>query len=264
MSRVVITSTWSGIGGSTTAFVNLCNGLNDENVETLFIGPHDWHLGRCKGRQKELLDFDFQSSDIVIFHHFKSIPELNVKRKVVSIHELNFDCGGFENYDLIHFVCKKAYDFFKARIGNKKFFIAPCIVDEFKRNPKPSMLVAGVIGRIDENKQVHVSIERALDGGFGKILIYGQIFDYAYWNVKIRPYVLKYKGIIEYRGVENNKQMMYDSVTDVFCSSKSETGPLIKEESLRTGTRFHGNEATEGLEVLSKKEIIDIWRLNIF
>ena len=42
--------------------------------------------------------------------------------------------------------------------------------------------VAGIIGNIDENKQVHTSIQRALKDGHKDIRIYGNNNDPKYWD----------------------------------------------------------------------------------
>ena len=53
MSQIKILSGWSNVGGSTTAFINLCNLLNSEGYDCTFYGPHDWHIDKCKSGKLE-------------------------------------------------------------------------------------------------------------------------------------------------------------------------------------------------------------------
>ena len=46
---IKICTGWSNPGGSTTAFINLCNLFNESGHECTMYGPHDWHLTKCKG-----------------------------------------------------------------------------------------------------------------------------------------------------------------------------------------------------------------------
>ena len=45
---IKIISGWSDKGGSTFAFINLTNTLNEYGYDATFYGPHTWHLDKCK------------------------------------------------------------------------------------------------------------------------------------------------------------------------------------------------------------------------
>ena len=45
---VKIISGYSEKGGSTTAFINLTNIFNENGIDCVFYGPHQWHLDKCK------------------------------------------------------------------------------------------------------------------------------------------------------------------------------------------------------------------------
>ena len=45
---IKIITGWSNRGGSTFAFINLTNKLNEYGYETILYGPHEWHLDKCK------------------------------------------------------------------------------------------------------------------------------------------------------------------------------------------------------------------------
>ena len=45
---IKIISGWSNLGGSTESFIKLCNLFNDNNLECVYYGPHNYHLDKCK------------------------------------------------------------------------------------------------------------------------------------------------------------------------------------------------------------------------
>ena len=56
---IKILSSWSRPGGSTIAFIRLCNLFNDRGLECEFYGQHDWHLDKCNGKDIK----DYQPDD---------------------------------------------------------------------------------------------------------------------------------------------------------------------------------------------------------
>ena len=62
---VKIISGWSDRGGSTFAFINLTNKLNESGIDTTFYGPHPWHLDKCKSG---LLDEKFRLSQFSVLN----------------------------------------------------------------------------------------------------------------------------------------------------------------------------------------------------
>ena len=58
----------------------------------------------------------------------------------------------------------------------------------------------------------------------------------------------------------DDKQKMYDLLTDVYHSSFSETFNFIKFECEGAGVEYHGVKSAEsGAEVLSNDEIFKLW-----
>ena len=54
---------------------------------------------------------------------------------------------------------------------------------------------------------------------------------------------------------------MYDMVSSVYLSSKSEVASLVKDECESTGTNFKGNYATNNdSEFLTNEDIINKWK----
>jgi hypothetical protein len=119
---------------------------------------------------------------------------------------------------------------------------------------------AGIIGSIDRNKQVHVSILRALADGHDDIRIFGNNHDSAYFEDEILPLADKYPSIIKFMGFEDNKQNMYNQLTDVYHSSLSENASFVVDECKLANVKLHGNEQTQEQPFLSKEEIFNIWK----
>jgi hypothetical protein len=63
--------------------------------------------------------------------------------------------------------------------------------------------VAGVIGSIDENKQTHISIQRALDDGCEKVYVFGQVTDVYYYENYVKKLIDN--NIVVFYGTHNNK-----------------------------------------------------------
>ena len=110
---------------------------------------------------------------------------------------------------------------------------------------------------MDRNKQIHVSIQRAIDDGMNEIFLFGNISDMSYFN-EINE---KFSGKFNYKSHVDNKQDIYDQITDVYHSSVSECLSYVKRECMSIGMNFHGNESTDnsGYFNISNDEIVDLW-----
>lgn len=258
MSKIKIISGYSHTGGSTIAFINLTNELNKLGYDTTFYGPHQWHLDKCKS---SLLNgkLNLEKGDKLIFH-FLSLPDRpNADKVILSCHEKNlFEVGKIKKYwDTAVFLNETQKKYHSDYNG--EFLIIPNLRERLINSGKKEevKLVAGIIGSIDENKQTHISINRAINFGYTKIILFGDINDQIYFNRFVKP--LLNDNIIIY-GFENNKQKMYDMVGAVFLSSKSEVASLVKDECITTGTKFYGNDATNNdIKELTNDEIIKEW-----
>jgi len=249
---------WSNRGGSTTAFINLVNLFNKNGIEAKLYGPHSWHLDKCNS---DSLD-KFQSSDKdTIIVHFLKINELNFKFKnlILSSHEheiFPIQNINYKLFDKIHYVSQHQKEWHNVDHPN---FIIPNVVEDLNGSiPKKDKKIGGVIGSIDKNKQTHVSIQKALEDNCESVLVYGQITDNNYFNELVKPLIDDKKVIFE--GYCNNKQYMWNSITDVYHYSKMETWGYIKAEALKTGTVFHGNGSIkDDIEIWDNDKIIEHW-----
>ena len=254
---VKIISGWSNRGGSTFVFINLVKSLNEAGYDATFYGPHEWHLDKCKSGL--LKDFVPHKDDVVISHFLRLPQRLPVKKFILSCHEKNiFEVSQMPPiWDEVVFLNEKQRNYHHGYTG--KYRIIPNLKEQLQKTPKTPKTkgVIGIIGSIDENKQTHVSIHKALGDGFKKIMLFGNITDQNYYNNYVKPLIGE--NVIE-RGFIGDKQQIYDSVEGVYLSSNSEVASLVKDECETTGTKFYGSKATEhDIKNLSNKEIISEW-----
>ena len=223
---VKIISGFSEKGGSTTALINLTNQFNNIGIDTTFYGPHNWHLDKCKS--DNINNAFLHKEDIVISHYLKLKKRPDVKKIVLSCHEKWwFDIGNIKQYwDEVIFLHQQHRDFHFNYKG--KFSLIPNFKENLKAKQKPELdKVAGIIGSIEDRKQTHISIERALLDGCEKIYIIGHINDLNYFNTYVKNKLIPDKIIlIPY---QNDKQSMYDKIGRVYHSSNGEVACLVKD-----------------------------------
>ncbi len=247
---------WSNKGGSTTAFIALTNAINAAGYNTMLYGPHEWHLDKCKSG---LLDntFKFDRDDKLIIH-FLNLPSRPLVRKVLlSCHEKDLFRVGQINpfWDEVIFINDKHREYHNDYNG--KFRIIPNLKQPLLKKDKTGLeKIAGVIGSFDENKQTHISIQRALDAGCEYVYLFGEP-NTQYFNQYVRD-LCSDKVIV--KGYSEDKQAIYDMVGCVYHSSKSEVACLVKDECETTGTPFYGNESTDTPPIiLTNEKIIEKW-----
>ena len=256
LQKIKILTGYSDNGGSTNVFINLTNQFNKNGFDCILYGPHDWHLDKC--RSGIASEMNLNENDILITH-FVNLPERPKCKKVyLALHEKNlFEVSKIKPFwDEVIFINEEHRKYHQNYNG--AYRIIPNLYEELKYKEKQNLdLIAGIIGSIDENKQTHISIQRALEDGCEKVYIFGRINDEKYYYDFVDPLV---KGNVEHIGQIENKQEMYDTIGRVYLSSKSEVAPLVKQESYQTGTKFFGNQATSYEPTkLSNKEILDKW-----
>ena len=232
MSAIKIISSYSGEGGSTEAFILLCQLFNDRGLDATFYGRDDWYRDKC--RSGHFSDLKISPSDCLITHNYLIPWRPPCKIIVLSCHEKEaFPIQQYPTayWDKIHFVSNNQ----KKWHGpiNLPTSVIPNILPNLKRHHKKVSNVAGVIGSLDPHKQTHLSIERALQKGFTRVLLFGKT-DHPYYEDYVKPYVDQ--GIARYMGFFDDKQAMYDQINCVFHSSKSECASYIEYECHLTGT----------------------------
>ena len=250
---IKIISGWSNPGGSTVAHINLCNAFNEYGLESCFYGPHDWHLDKCKS--DTLQNLRIEKDDSVIAH-FINLPKLNCKKMIYSCHESNLDPlsnRDLSMYSKVHYVSRWQQKFHNI---SKSYFILPNILDDLVKNDKPKEKIGGVIGSVDYNKQTHLSIKQALNDGCERVYIFGKVTDQPYFQNHVQELISN--KVILY-GYSENKQRMYDMITDVYQNSIRETWGYVSGECQKTGTKYHSNGMCN-FEFMEKIDIVNSWK----
>jgi glycosyltransferase involved in cell wall biosynthesis len=258
---VKIISGVSHVGGSTIILINLTNLFNSKGIDTTFYGPHDFHMGKCKSKQ--LKDLKFKKNDIVMAHHLKYDERPNVKRIVLACHEKWWfevaDCPMY--WDTVVFNHEEQRNYHHRYQGPFVYIPNPKDVNQpLYPIDKPELdLVAGVIGSIEERKQTHISIQKALDDGCEKVLVYGKVMDAEYYKKYCRKYY--FHPNVQFMDYAETKQAMYNSIGRVYHMSMGEVSCLVKDECQYTNTKFFGTEQTNHIvSDLTNDEIFELWR----
>jgi hypothetical protein len=254
---IKIVSGYSEKGGSTSALIELTNELNKRGIDAIFYGPHPFHMDKCRSG---LLNNDFSvKPDDILITHFLDLPSRpNAKKVILACHEKWwFMVGEKKQYwDTAVFLHNAHRTYHNSYKGES--VIIPNLKPSLRPKDKPDLdLVAGIIGSVEDRKQTHKSIQRAMADGCTKILIYGHISDQEYFNKYVQPLMTEEVELVNFT---NNKQDMYDSIGRVYHSSKGEVACLVKDECFLTNTKFFGNEETENeVSTLTNDEVIALW-----
>jgi len=257
MMKIKILSGWSNAGGSTTHHISLTNLLNDNGIDCTFYGPNPWHLDKCKAGMLD--DSKVSSNDILIshfinYHKWKNV-KFPAKKHILSCHETNLfplKTINLSQYDVIQYVSESQREWHSV---THPYVIIPPIVEKVKWTD-PENNVAGVIGSIDQHKQPHLSIEKALKDGYDKVLLFGMVTDVLYYNQRIEKLVKDNKVIL--MPYEDNKNIMYGRISKVYHSSIRETYGLVEAECTLAGIPFDGPRNNQ--IILEKEEILDKWK----
>ena len=252
--EVKIVTGWSNPGGSTVANINLCNLFNENNIDATLYGPHDWHLDKCKSGV--LSEADPQEGDKLILHFITPPRKLPGAKIILSCHETNlFPLKDIDlsYYDLVHFVSNSQKNWHSV---NHPSVIIPNVLNELVETRK-STKVAGVIGSIDRHKRTDLSIRRALDDGWEKVYLYGNVTDPEYFSTAVKPML---GGKVEHKGYCEQTQEMYDSVDSVYHSSERETFNYIQVECDQTNTEYHGLDSNDpSSDIWDNDRIVETW-----
>jgi hypothetical protein len=254
---IKIMTGWSDRGGSTNAFISLTNALNKLGYDATLYGPHTWHLDKCKSALLDNNNLNVGPNDRLILHFLQLPNRPNAGKVILSCHEKNlYEVGKIKQFwDEAVFLNQRHKDYHSEYNG--EFKIIPNLKTPFILKDKTGLeKIAGVIGSFDENKQTHVSIQRALADGCEKVYLFSEPYGPYYENY-IKPLI---NDNVILKGFVEDKQAMYDMLGCVYHSSKSEVACLVKDECESTGVVFHGNEATDNPPVLlTNDEIINKW-----
>lgn len=259
--KIHILTGWSNCGGSTVAFINLTNLLNANKIDCTLYGPHNWHLNKCKSRNLTSFNKDLCEEDIVIVHFLKLQENIQCKKLIFSSHEQHIfpikEKIDYRKFDLIHYVSNHQKQFHNVLWPH---VIIPNILDDLQIGNKPSEKIGGIIGSIDRNKLTHISIDRAMSDGCRLVKMFGIVTDKEYFYRYVKPKIEEYFPRVTLCDFCDDKQIMYNQITDVYQDSQNESWGYIAAECKKTGTNFHGNGSVQSdIEVLGNREILTRW-----
>jgi hypothetical protein len=256
MPSIKIASGYTGPGGSTIALANLTNALNAAGVPCTMYGPHEWHLDRCRAARLE--DLSLEVDDRLITHFLPLQRRPNVAIVLLTSHENGwFPVSRIpRHWDRAVFLHEAHREFHSDYTG--EYLLIPNIREPLTAGDKTGVVaVSGVIGSIEERKQTHVSILRALGDGREKVRVFGQVSDHSYFDRHVAPLL---GPRVEWCGYSTDKQAMYDSIGSVYHSSLGEVACLVKDECHATNTAFFGNEqTTHEVITMSNDTIVARW-----
>ena len=268
---VAIFTGWSAMGGSTESYINLTNALNKEGINAILVGPHDWHLNKCKGAMLSK-EIDWKVKNVI--WHF--LPYMNKDKlfpdatHILSCHEteLNQVYDKYKDplqsgvFDFVHFVSdhQKEYQVLKADYDpTTEVAVIPNLLDPslIKRIGKVKGKVGGVIGSIDRNKQTHVSIQKALDDGCACVWVFGSISDKAYYSDHVKSLFENPK--VRYKGMVDDKNEVYKNLTDVYHYSLKESWGYIDAECKFLEINYH-TSLENRVSPINNSEVLELWK----
>tara|TARA_R110002051_G_scaffold11808_2_gene42531 strand:+ start:2254 stop:3030 length:777 start_codon:yes stop_codon:yes gene_type:complete len=252
MTSVKLLSGWSNPGGSTHHHIALTNLLNSKGVECVFYGPHDYHLDKCKSDTLDKLQI---GPEHILISHFLHVPnDPTWKKHILSCHETNiFPLSevNLEVYDTIQYVSQSQKDWHG--VDHSSVIIPPMVEKVKWKNPENKC--AGVIGSIDPHKRPHLSIQAALDDGYDKVFLFGDITDREYFNKEVAPYVNRGEAVMQAH--ESDRKALYGQIEAVYHSSLRETYGLVEAECRLAGIPFRGESNNQ--VILTEDEIWERW-----
>ena len=286
---IKIVSSSSVPAGSTVALVSLCNRLNASGYECRLFGPDHWHLDKCKSGK--LAAFRPEKGDVVVVHDIglHSVSDLNDLKATIKACRSNrwrdvlrrtaracfasaekpddftlvLTCQGDgrsarqTNLSLFHKIHCLSDAQQIPRKAKLPVFVCPNLVNDLKKSENKPAKVAGVVGTIRRENRLEQSIRRAFEDGMETVILYGYLADPIYYYNDVRPVAEQYPGKVKFAGFIDDKQKLYDSVSDVYGSA-IKPWSAVKLESGLTGTRFHGPDSS-GEASMSNDRILDVW-----
>jgi hypothetical protein len=288
---IKIVSGFSMPVGSVIALVNLCNQFNARKQDCVLYGPDRWHLDQCKSAM--ISAFHPEQGDIVIVHNIKLHSGGDLYKIEDRIEELRKGTwwkslrgavagrlSGSRRRDGVKLILscqenelfpirKLRYSLFDkihyanaSQVGyhgiSPPHFICPNFNDPLRPSERKPEKVAGVLGSIRRENKTDASIETALRDGMEKVILYGYLFDPLYYYDRIAPLAGKYPGRIRFAGFVDDRQRMYDSISDVYCAGRKPWS-LIRTECRLTGTRYHGPAAGDDGESMTDDQRYTVW-----
>ena len=288
---IKIISGYSHAAGATLALVNLCNQFNSRGYACVFYGPDNWHLEKCKSAQ--LAEFVPKAGDIILVNDIplwsagdlsdiSALVEQNGARgllgalgrmskmllpsKAPPSYNLFLTCPNNDTlpkasvrlsfFRKVHFTCEALANY--SRIS-RPLFVAPSFCVDLKKAEHKPEKTAGVIGSIKKHNNTVEAVEKALLDGMETVILFGYMKDPLYYYEKIAPLAIKYPGKIKYAGFIDDRQKMYDAISDTYASV-NKPWSTVGHESAMTNTRYHAPEPLNADGRMTNDQIFEIWK----
>ena len=274
---------YGDMGGSTIAFINLVNLLNENGYEAILYAPHTWMLDQCRSEQIDgkflnkyfttprasqcvLRDYNIlnqlvEDDDIVIFHLIPLYMEQydkeldisyfdtsRLKKVIYSCHETTvYPVGNInaEKFDYVHYVSEFQRDWHNYH--EVENVVIPNIISPIEKQEKTIDFekVGGVIGTVTENKRTHVAVQAALDDGCDKVLVFGSTDARGedYWNEHMKPFIDN--DVVMILGCCDDKSLMYSDLDVVYHACQVETFNYIEKECAMLGIPYKHTDSMD-------------------
>ena len=288
---IKIISGYSHAAGSTLALANLCNEFNSRGHACVFYGPDNWHFDKCNSGK--LAEFSPESGDTIIVNDIPLLTDADLSN-INALVEKNRGHGllktlGERIKKLLPSKASPNYKLFLTRLNNDALrlssvritffhkihftsnalrgycsvsypkFIAPSFCSDLQKTEHKPEKTGGVIGSIKKQNNIVEAIEEALLDGMETVTIFGNLEDPLYYYESIVPLTIKYPGSIKYAGFMDNRQKMYDAVSDVYSPVKKPWS-VVGQECVMTNTKFHAPDPLSAVSRLANDQIFEIWK----
>lgn len=261
---IKILSNWSNPGGSTEAYIDLCNLFNKNGIDCTFYGPHPYHLGRCKSKQiKNANELNLTRDDNLILHHSIPTAKVQVRKVILSCHEKHsfpiaweaLKQGGSFNWDKIHFITEEQRKWHSI-FPEEAVVIGNVINLGFTLENKPVTGCAGVVGSVEKRKRTFESVQKAISDGFQKVRLFGAVHDKNYLNHILE----KFGDKVEVMGFAADKKQIYSSIDKVYHLSRWEIACLVQGECKVLGIPFEGSEFCPDYPIWKEADVLSAWK----
>lgn len=260
---IKIFSAWTNPGGSTVAYIDLCNLFNKHGMDCMFFGTGDYPQDKCNYKQiKNWNDLFLKNDDFLIIHHLHPPIKFGVKKIIFSCHEkhsfpvaVNIGTPFWEIIDSFHFITDEQRRWHSV-FPEESFVIGNYINLGFTLENKRPTGCAGVIGTIENRKRTFESVKKAISDGYKKVLLYGTGPDANYLDDIYRAFGDK----VEHRGYVQNKKEIYSSIDKVYHLSRWEIACLVQGECKILGIPFEGSEFCPDYPIWTEDQIINAWK----
>jgi hypothetical protein len=262
------------MGGSTVAFINLVNLLNENGYEAILYAPHTWMLDQCRSEQIDgqyeerylktsrqaqcvLRDYNIlnqlvEDDDIVIFHLIPLYMEQYDKELDISY----FDTSRLKK---VIYSCHETTVYPIGNINAEKFDYVH-YVSEFQRDWHNYHEVEN--GSVNKTKRTHVAIQAALDDGCDKVLVFGSTDARGedYWNENMKSFIDN--DVVMILGCCDDKSLMYSDLDVVYHACQVETFNYIEKECAMLGIPYKHTDSMDKTPVpviTSNEDILKMW-----